>query len=195
MSSTKSAIILTGFFGLFLLFFIGGPDYHAPRSYKAFWNLGHILFFFLLPVSFILSKRLAANYPLQGLLAVIIPVVLGIIIEFLQYGVQRIPDINDLFRNVIGGLGGLFFLLPLRKCLPKYIRRIGQLVVVILVGLQIIPVIIFLADESIARSQFPLLSGFETPFERTRWIGESDHSITKKIKETGQAALRVRPLV
>ena len=192
MSSAKRILIISVLLFLFLLFFIGGPDYHAPRSYKAFWNLGHILFFFLLPLTFAFSKRLNTNYPLQGLLAMLMPLVLGIFIEMLQYGIHRIPDINDLYRNFIGGLGGLLFLLPLRKNLPKKIRRIGQTVVFLVIGLQITPTILFLADEAIARSQFPLLSGFETHFEHTRWTGDSDHRITKKQIKTGKAALRVQ---
>ncbi len=32
----------------FVLFFVGGPDYYSQRSYKYFWDLGHILFFFIL---------------------------------------------------------------------------------------------------------------------------------------------------
>ena len=33
-----------------ILFFIGGPDYHSSRTFKSFWNLGHILYFALLPL-------------------------------------------------------------------------------------------------------------------------------------------------
>jgi hypothetical protein len=41
----------------FVLFFVGGPDYYSPRSYKHFWDLGHILFFS------ILSYLILLNWP------------------------------------------------------------------------------------------------------------------------------------
>ncbi len=131
------------------------------------------------------------NYRLQCLLALAIPVILGAIIELLQYGLQRIPDTGDLFRNMIGGLAGIFFLLPLRKTISGNILRIGQIGVIILVGFQVYPVIISFVDEYIARKQFPELSSFETPYEINRWSGDADFSVDGEIKKTGKAALRV----
>lgn len=181
------SILLT----LFFLFFIGGPDYLSQRSYKSFWNLGHILFFSLLPLLFTFSRRISNNDRLQCLLALAIPVILGIIIELLQYGLQRIPDPGDLFRNLIGGLAGIFFLLPARKAISENMRRIGQIGVIVLVGFQVYPVIISFADEYMARKQFPDLSSFETPYEINRWSGDADFTVDSDIKKTGKAALRV----
>ena len=66
-----------------------------------------------------------------------------------------------------------------------------QSITVVLIAYQIIPVIIALSDEYIARNQFPLLSGFETPLEIKRWSAETDLLIDESIKQTGKASLRV----
>ena len=40
----KKNVLLTSIAAIcFVLFFVGGPDYYSPRSYKYFWDLGHIL--------------------------------------------------------------------------------------------------------------------------------------------------------
>jgi hypothetical protein len=101
------------------------------------------------------------------------------------------PDANDLFRNIIGAMAHLFFLLPSRKTISKKILLLMQSGTVVLIGLQIVPVIIAFTDEYIARRQFPELSGFETPLEIQRWSGNADFIIDKKIKKTGKASMRV----
>ena len=43
-SLSKKSILLAVIAAIcFVLFFVGGPDYYSPRSYKYFWDLGHIL--------------------------------------------------------------------------------------------------------------------------------------------------------
>jgi len=39
------------------LFFIGGPDHNASRSAKHAWNLGHILYFALLPFAYFAYRK------------------------------------------------------------------------------------------------------------------------------------------
>ena len=43
-SLSRKSILLTVIAPIcFVLFFVGGPGYYSPRSYKYFWDLGHIL--------------------------------------------------------------------------------------------------------------------------------------------------------
>jgi len=191
MVPLKRLIFLLIFLILFLLFFIGGPDYHSSRSYKSFWNLGHILFFLLFPLLISYYKRTSSNYLNQCIFIIAITIILGVIIELLQSGFQRMPDAGDLFRNIIGAMVYLFFLLPSRKTISKRILLMMQSGTVVLIGLQIFPVIIAFTDEYIARTQFPELSGFETPYEIQRWSGNADFITDKKIKQTGKASMRV----
>jgi hypothetical protein len=101
------------------------------------------------------------------------------------------PSIGDLFRNIIGAMVCICFLLPSRKTISKRTLLILQSCTVILVVSQIYPVIIAFTDEYIARRQFPELSGFETPFEIQRWSGGADFTIDEKIKHTGKASMKV----
>jgi hypothetical protein len=54
-----------------------------------------------------------------------------------------------------------------------------------------LPLGIALVDEGIARAQFPLLSDFETPFEKNRWEGDALFLIDPSIAYHGKASLRM----
>jgi len=177
---------------IFLMFFIRGPGYYAPRHLNTLWNLGHIVFFALLPfaVSSYLERRLESFWS-QCMLVVATSVGLGTIIEIVQYGLRIDVDLGDIFRDVIGGFFGLFFLLPSRSRIRKRWLRILQTMVVCLVVLQVYPVIVAFADEYIARQQFPVLSSFETPWEIERWNGSADYAIDDEVYHSGKHSLRV----
>ena len=131
---------------LFALFFIGGPTIHSSRWFKAFWNLGHILFFALLPyLIFSHWKRLESRFSAQSLIVLGICLVLGILIELFQYDFQRTPDVGDVYRDVIGGLVGVFFCLRSRKNLRPKVLAACQIITVGLVGLQGYPLLAALA--------------------------------------------------
>ena len=144
MPPLKRFILFLILLSLFFLFFIGGPNYYSPRSYKSFWNLGHILFFTLLPVLFLFYKQISSNFLIQCILVLAITMILGLMIELLQNAFQRIPDTGDLFRNLVGAMAGIFFLMPSRKTISKSILLILQSVTVVLIGVQIFPIIIAL---------------------------------------------------
>ena len=178
---------------LFAFFFVGGPDYHSSRHFKAFWNLGHILFFALVPyLLFSYRKWLAGRFSAQSLIVLGICLVLGILIELFQYDFQRTPDIGDVCRDVIGGLVGVFFFLDSRKFLRANLLTACQIIVVGLVGLQVYPLLVALGDEYLASRQFPVLSGFETPWEISRWAGDAAFSIDGSVYHTGKCSLRVQ---
>ena len=150
----------------------GGPDYYAPRSIKCFWDLGHILYFALMAM--LLSRaRIGRRMPLmwQWISILGITLVIGIAIELLQYGTARTPDSGDILRDLTGSLLILVFG-PLGSRLQPAVRRHSlQFSVIALILLQVWPLVRSLVDEAIAWYQFPLLSGFETPFEIDRWAG------------------------
>jgi VanZ family protein len=178
---------------LFVFFFVGGPDYHSARHLKAFWNLGHILFFALLAyLLFSYRKWLEGRFAAQSLIILGICLALGILIELFQYDFQRTPDIGDVFRDMIGGLVGIFFFLCSRKSLRAKVLAAFQVVVIGLVGLQVYPVLTALADEYLARRQFPVLSGFETPWEIARWEGNAVFAVDCSVHREGKCSLRVQ---
>jgi hypothetical protein len=175
-----------------MLFFISGPDYYAPRSFKNLWNLGHIIFFSLLPLLVFSALKKSKSYPRQVLYIIVLTLLLGTLIEILQTGLDgRIPDMGDIFRNIIGALVGSAFLLLSRKNLPRKQLVAIQLLVILLVFLQMVPIINAFWDENIAKRQFPLLSGFETPFETDRWMGGAAFEVSDDIRKNGATAMKV----
>ncbi|MCP3896101.1 MAG: hypothetical protein GY706_15955, partial [Bacteroides sp.] len=86
---------------------------------------------------------------------------------------------------------GIFFLLPSRKIVQRKLLGVFQVITVCLVGLQVYPFITALSDEYFAREQFPILSGFETPWEIQRWSGGADYAIADSVHLDGKYSMRV----
>ena len=115
--SKKSAFLAMISVICFVLFFVAGPDYHSPRSYMHFWNLGHILFFSILSYLILLNwpKCSETTFLRQGIFVIFIVICLGGLVELAQTGSVRTPDIMDLIRDIIGGLVALSFCAPAKK--------------------------------------------------------------------------------
>jgi hypothetical protein len=147
--------------------------------------MGHILYFVLL--TFLLSRysRISQiSLPLQWITILVVTFLFGISIELMQYGTDRTPDIGDVLRDLTGSLLVLVFGLPAAKLNPLNRRLFLQASVLVLTLVMIWPLTRSLIDDLISWYQFPLLSGFETPFEIHRWQGgdrlsvESERSIS-----------------
>ena len=152
------------------LLFLGGPDYYSSRSLKYLWDLGHILYFILL--AFLLSRwSLISRMSLiwQWGIILFLTFLIGLSIELMQYGTTRTPDTGDILRDLTGSLLVLVFGPLGSKLQPATWRFSLRLIVMLLTLVQLWPLTKSLIDEAIARYQFPLLSGFETPFEIDRW--------------------------
>jgi len=193
-SLSKKSILLAVIAAIcFVLFFVRGPDYYSPRSYKYFWDLGHILFFS------ILSYLILANWPKnsetaflrQSIFIIFIVICLGGLVELAQAGSVRTPDIMDLIRDIIGGLVALSFWAPARKTLSKARLRIWQAISATLVAMAFLPLATAILDERKALKQFPVLSDFESRFEIDRWTGDADFSIDHETFYHGKASLKV----
>lgn len=178
---------------LSLLFFIGGPGSHSPRSFKTIWNLGHIIYFALLPLlifSFTPNK-IKIKPTIQAFIVISITLILGIIVELFQYGLDRTPDIGDISRNMIGALIAIFFFLPIGKSIPKPVLFSIKIIIFVLVAAQFSPIVIALIDEHHARRDFPVLSDFQTPFQLYRWGKNTGISIDYIHDNPGNIALKV----
>jgi VanZ family protein len=177
----------------FVLFFVGGPDYYSPRSYKYFWDLGHILFFSLLSYLILLNwpKRSETTFLRQGIFVIFIVICFGGLVELAQTGSVRTPDIMDLIRNIIGGLVALSFWAPARKTISKARLRIWQAISATLVAMAFFPLTTAIVDEITALKQFPVLADFESRFEIGRWTGDADFSIDHETYYHGKASLKL----
>ena len=170
-------------YGVFLaigsvLLFLGGPDYYSSRSFKSLWDIGHIVYFVLF-ASLLSRWSLVSRMSLAWQWAIILvsTLLLGVSIELIQYGTTRTPDTGDVLRDLTGSFLVLVFGSLGLKLQSASRRLFLQFSVLVLLLVQLWPVTKSLIDEAIARYQFPLLSGHETPFEIDRWTGSARLSI------------------
>ncbi|WP_136808122.1 hypothetical protein [Desulfosediminicola flagellatus] len=186
------AVLLLIILLLSALFFIGRPA-RSIRSFVEAWNLGHIIYFALFPlllqqipsIGEIRTVRKAGVY-------VIFTIVYGLLVELLQHGFGRSPDLGDMVRNMIGAGVALFFILPVRKTIPLHMLRALQVAVLLAVVYQCVPTITALTDEFQARRAFPVLSDFQTSLQLDRWSSTSEISMEGEEGNPENMILHVR---
>jgi len=184
---------LVGVVMLFPFFFISGPDYYSSRSLKVLWNFGHIVFFaaagfsLITRVSSLSVKPFFAQLFWTGFFAFVV----GVIIELVQYGIQREPDIGDVGRNLLGGLVAVVFFSPRRKELGRGTLLSARLLIVLLVALPVSSLLMTLSDEQHSRSNFPMLASFESRGELGRWSGGASFFRSDQQAAHGNYSLRV----
>jgi len=179
-------------FLLSFLFFIGGPDDHSCRSFKAVWNLGHLLYYAILPLLiFSFPLKIVNNQVTRALIVVLITLLLGVLVEIIQNGLNRTPDVGDLYRNMLGASVAILFFLPNREFISRVALIALKGIVIILILIQLVPVGIALVDEQQARFDYPILADFQTPFQAGRWTGRTAFRVVNTIDRPGNYALDV----
>jgi hypothetical protein len=188
MKQVKYIILCTG---IFLLVF-GKSNGEFSRSGYALWDLGHILIWALGTHLMVYELNLFTKKPvyMQFLLIGSIALALGIISEISQIFSQRSADINDLIKDCIGIVVGLFFFNRRKEHWHAWLVRSIQGGIIVVCAIQIIPFVRAGADEIIARIQFPVLSNFETPFEPDRWITKGRENISEDVVYEGKRAFK-----
>ncbi len=174
------------------LFFIGGPGYHSCRSLKAAWNLGHIMYFALLPIfifSFSLGNKI--KHTNKVVIIVAITMIFGVFIEIFQNSLNRTLDLGDLYRNMLGASVAILFFLPNRGFIPRTRLIALRTICITLVMIQFVPIGIALIDEQQARRDYPVLSDFQTPFQISRWNGNEVTGVVNTPDKPANNALNV----
>ncbi len=160
--------------------FVGDPYSFHLRSITELWNLGHVFYFACL--TFFLGRwpRIRSwRWWRQSVFVLGAALLLGVFIEWLQYGGQRSTDWMDVVRDLAGSLLMLAFYPGFLAGMVSFGRRLLRLASVLLILVLLAPLTIALVDETLARYQFPLISDFSTPFELDRWEGNSTRSVTR----------------
>jgi len=178
---------------IFPFFFWYGPEYHSPRSYKAVWNLGHILFFTIATV-FACNLAWRRAMPVDQKFVLVLfaaGVIVGILIEIVQRGIGgRSVDCWDVYRDILGICVGIFSCQAIALSFP--LQRFFGIMLVVLLFFSAIPLVTALIDEGLAARQFPILADFETPFEATRFMPADRTGRSGKYARTGRHSLRVQ---
>ena len=173
-----------------VLLFVGGPNADSLRSFRYVWGMGHLFCFAIWTLLYV-NWRSSHSFYQQLIAVVVLAFLLGGATELIQSGIGREASWEDLGNDIIGALIGMSFLAPARHSIPTYNLIIFKVIVVSLVFISVLPLSKVLIDDVTAWQQFPLLSGFETSLEKTRWRGSARRSIDNNIFHSGKASLRV----
>ncbi|MFO7577108.1 MAG: VanZ family protein [Pelovirga sp.] len=173
-----------------VLLFVGGPGPDALRSVRYGWMAGHLLCFALWSCLYLIWRG-KLSFWRQLTEVVLLCVLVGGATEILQSLVGREPSWRDVANDVLGGLLAVLFFSSEKHQLPIWRLRLLRCPVVLLVVWSLLPLSRAVIDDLLAWRQFPLLSGFETPFEDTRWGGKSRRRVDDRIAYAGEKSLRV----
>lgn len=170
--------------------FIGGPGSDSLRSYRYLWGTGHLFCFALWVYLYVAVREGGApqRVIVESLLLVFL---VGGLTELIQANIGREATLLDLGNDLVGGLVGLFFFSALKNDLSRLYLKLVQLPILILVFWSLFPSAKVIVDDLVSWNQFPLLSGFETPLEATRWSGSARRNINHQISFTGQSSLQI----
>lgn len=199
-SKSKDTLIVAALWAILLvglpLFFWGGPGYYSSRSFQSAWDLGHILFF--LAFSLLLHKHIGEHghvrAPFLPFLSIFVLVLLfGFLVEFLQmFTGNRSPDMGDVCRNQLGCLLAYAFFVRPSRWENGRMLRLFRVAVLVMLSVAVWPLLRSGMDEWQAAWDFPVLSDFETPFERYRWVNVQQLREEREIVRHGRKSVRVQ---
>ncbi|MCK5826658.1 MAG: VanZ family protein [Desulfuromusa sp.] len=172
------------------LLFVGGPDTYTLRSFRYIWGVGH-LFCFALWAYLYVSWRSNQSFLRQILEVLLLAFVLGGLTELIQSQIGREAAWQDLGNDLIGGLLGVVFFAESRRTLVAWKLRLLRVPVLLIFLWSLLPVVKVIIDDTIAFRQFPLLSGFETPLETSRWSCSAKRIRDDTVSFSGGSSLRL----
>ena len=172
------------------LLFVGGPDTYTLRSFRYLWGGGHLFCFALWAYLYVRFRSRQSFFRQIGEVLVL-TFILGGVTELIQAQIGREAAWQDLGNDLIGGLLGVVFFAESRKTLTAWYLKLLQIPVLLLFLWTLLPTAKVIIDDCIAFRQFPLLSGFETPLEVSRWSGSAKRSRDHQIAFSGTSSLRI----
>jgi hypothetical protein len=181
-------LILT--LGCSALFFVGGPGWESGRLFQAGWEVGHIVCFALWAFLYVYWRG-SGKFVRSLAEALLLTLLLGGAVELIQSQIGREGDWGDVAADLLGCATGVLVYYSHRRRHRLRLVPVQFLVLLLLVW-SLIPLTKVVADEVIGSRQFPLLSGFETPLEISRWGGSAVRSVDRSYAFSGEASLRVQ---
>lgn len=143
-------------------------------------------FFSAVTLVFPLFKKLSGKVSLQIFFSLGFCLLCGLGIEYLQTFVNRYFSITDLSLDLAGGLLALSALgLASELSLTGVPKRLLHLSATCVLVLCLLPMLIYLADETDMFLDFPELANFDGYFEAERWNGNSEE--VKLLTPLGQS--------
>jgi len=174
-----------------IFLFVGGPGSDSLRSFRYVWGMGH-LFCFALWAYLYVNWRPNLSFKHHLLEVLLLAVLLGGLSELIQSQIGREATWQDLGNDIVGAIGGLVLFSESRKTISRWQLKFLQVPILLLALWSLWPVGKVLVDDVISWRQFPLLSGFETPLEKTRWGGSARRKVSHDIHFSGNSSLQVK---
>lgn len=165
---------------------------HQLRSLAEISIAGHMMVFFLgAYLVYAFAPRLSSHsFLFQALVLLSAALGAGFLIEGLQTLIPgRTPSATDIAANIAGVM--VFLSLKNFRSISK--QLLFHMTTVFITAFLLQPLFKAVADELVAYRQFPLLAGFETPFEAGRFIrGTGRFDVSDDYAFYGKNSLRVR---
>lgn len=190
LGSPVILVTLVIFLAISSLLFVPGPTEYTLRSFRTAWGLGHFVCFALWAYLYSLFRP-RLNFSCFLCEVLLLTFVFGGLSELIQPYFGRTALWSDLFQNMIGAVIGSVFFAAHRNQIATLKLRVLQLSVVVILLFYLLPLGQVMIDDTIAWQQFPLLSGFETPFEPSRWGRGLEPVVVNDPVFAGTGALRV----
>ena len=174
-----------------IFLFVGGPGPDSLRSFRYAWGMGH-LFCFALWAYLYVDWR--SDPPFLRLLfeVIIFAFLLGGLTELIQSQIGREAAWQDLGNDLVGAALAVVFFAESRKTVSAWQLACLRFPILFMVLWSLFPVGRVLVDDLIAWRQFPLLSGFETSLEQSRWSGSVRRDISHDIFFSGGSSLQIK---
>lgn len=178
---------------LAVLLFVGGPGSDSGRISKELWDLGHVtLFTVLVYAVFTLSAVNTRPRHLVWPGTLVLCLLLGLLVEYLQLQVERTFDLLDVMHDVLGGMMGLL-LHAVRQHKLKTSARFAAMTGVVLLGLVALrPLTWTIMDDYNMHQAYPVLADFESALELSRWeVNRAQLELSSVRVRHGKQALRL----
>ncbi len=178
---------------LSVLLFVGGPDANSHRVFKLFWDTGHFVYFAMGAVA-LLHTRLFHRKPWTWKTSSVLALsfVLGLSVEVVQLRIGRTFAWTDLANDMVGACIGLALVAGLRFR-GRHALAVSLYVLALCLTLyELRPLASAVVDDYLERKDFPVLAGFETPFELSRWKTNSTKvSLDHAVVRSGSGAMKI----
>ena len=181
-------LFATGIIGMLIPHGIGDQELRSMRHLPI---TGHILVFFLGAYLFYTFRPGLSARPMhiQILRLLFATLLAGIILESFQ---AVIPGRTASARDLLANITGAMIYLSVRNLKSFSMHLPFHVSVAVITGLLLWPLLRSVIDERIAANQFPLLAGFETPFEHTRFAGNHGRfSVSNEFGFYGDRSLKL----
>lgn len=173
-----------------LLLFVGGPGPDSLRSWRFLWGAGHLVGFAVWTCLYVNWRKPAGFLRLLSEV-LLLTLLIGGLTEVLQAGIGRQASWQDLGNDLVGSLLGLLLMSRARRQLSRPWRMRLQLPLLLVTLWVLWPILQVVWDDLVAWRQFPLLSGFETSLEASRWSGSAARQVSDTYAFEGRSALHV----